>query len=34
LRAVAEKKPVSLLYGAKDPKINHAAVLKNILRRE
>jgi uncharacterized protein YeaO (DUF488 family) len=31
LREISKTKTVSLLYGAKDPKINHAIILKNIL---
>lgn len=31
LRTIAETEPVTLLYGAKDPKINHAIVLRNSL---
>ena len=32
LRKLARRKRVTLLYGAHDPKINHAAVLQAILR--
>ena len=32
LRMLARSKRVTLLYGAHDPKINHAAVLQSILR--
>lgn len=31
IRLLSVKKPVTLLYGAKDPKINHAIVLKKVL---
>lgn len=31
LRAISNKKPLSLLYGAKDPKVNHAIVLRDVL---
>ena len=31
VRKIAQTQKVTLLYGAKDPKINHAVVLKNIL---
>lgn len=31
LRKIAEKQPLTLLYGAKDLEINHAAVLKEFL---
>ncbi len=31
LRAISSQKPLSLLYGAKDPKINHAIVLRDVL---
>lgn len=31
LKKIAETRTISLLYGAKDPKINHALVLRNIL---
>lgn len=31
LRAIAKNKDLTLLYGAKDPKINHAIILKNYL---
>ena len=31
IRSIAKSEPVSLLYAAKDPKINHAIVLKNVL---
>ena len=33
LRKLVRGKRVTLLYGAQDPKINHAAVLQSILRR-
>ncbi|MEN2489596.1 DUF488 domain-containing protein [Flavobacterium sp. B11] len=33
LRKIAEKQPLTLLYGAKDPEINHAVVLKEFLRK-
>jgi uncharacterized protein YeaO (DUF488 family) len=32
LRKLARRGRVTLLYGAKDPKINHAAVLQSIVR--
>ena len=32
LIAIAKREDVTLLYGAKDPKINHAVVLRNVLR--
>jgi uncharacterized protein YeaO (DUF488 family) len=32
LKAIAETKAISLLYGAKDPKINHAIVLWDVFR--
>lgn len=31
LRSIAQKKPLTLLYGAKSLKINHAIILKNYL---
>lgn len=31
LRDIAQDTPVTLLYGAKNPKINHAIILKNYL---
>lgn len=31
LRGIAQKIPLTLLYGAKHPKINHAIILKNYL---
>lgn len=31
LRNIAKTKTISLLYGAKDSKINHAIILKNVL---
>ncbi len=31
LRTIAKTKSVTLLYGAKDPEINHAAILRDIL---
>lgn len=31
LREIAKNRPITLLYGAKDPQINHAIVLKNVL---
>lgn len=31
LRGIAQKTPLTLLYGAKHPKINHAIILKNYL---
>jgi uncharacterized protein YeaO (DUF488 family) len=33
LRKLARREHVTLLYGARDPKINHALVLQSILRR-
>lgn len=33
VRKIAQTQKVTLLYGAKDPKINHAVVLKNILNK-
>jgi uncharacterized protein YeaO (DUF488 family) len=33
LRKLARRERVTLLYGARDPKINHAIVLQAILRR-
>lgn len=33
LRSLARSKRVTLLYAARDPKINHAAVLQSVLRR-
>ena len=32
IRKIAESKPVSLLYAAKDPRINHARVLCEVLK--
>lgn len=34
LRQVAKKETVSLLYAAKNPEINHAIVLKNVLLKK
>lgn len=34
LREIAKKKPITLLYGAKDPKINHAIVLREVLLKD
>ena len=34
LREISKTKTVSLLYGAKNPKINHAIILKNILLKK
>ena len=31
--AIAEHSPVTLLYGAHDPKVNHAAILRDFLER-
>jgi uncharacterized protein YeaO (DUF488 family) len=31
IREIAKKSNITLLYGAKDPKINHAVVLRNVL---
>jgi uncharacterized protein YeaO (DUF488 family) len=33
LRKLARRERVTLLYGARDPKVNHAAVLQSVLRR-
>lgn len=33
LRAIVKSKPVTLLYAAKNPKINHAIILKNVLTK-
>jgi len=33
IRNIAEKQIVTLLYGAKDPKINHAIVLQEVLNQ-
>lgn len=33
LISIAQKTPLLLLYGAKDPKINHAIILKNYLSK-
>ncbi len=33
LIAIAKREDVTLLYGAKDPKINHAVVLRDVLRK-
>lgn len=32
MRALVRKKRVTLLYAARDPRINHAAILKSVLR--
>lgn len=34
LRKIAEQKSVTLLYAAKDPQINHAAVLRTVILKE
>lgn len=34
IRTLAKTEPISLLYGAKDPKINHAVILKNVLLKK
>lgn len=34
IRRMADKKSVTLLYAAKDPKINHAVVLKEVLNED
>ncbi|HVA98505.1 MAG TPA: DUF488 domain-containing protein [Bacteroidia bacterium] len=34
LRAITKTKPITLLYAAKDSKVNHAIVLKNILTKK
>jgi uncharacterized protein YeaO (DUF488 family) len=34
LRTVAKKIPLSLLYGAKNPKVNHALILEKYLLQE
>ncbi len=31
IRNIAKTKTISLLYGARDPKINHAIILRNVL---
>lgn len=31
LRSISNIKPLTLLYGARDPKVNHATVLKDVL---
>jgi uncharacterized protein YeaO (DUF488 family) len=31
IRKISKTQAVTLLYGAKDPKINHAVILKNVL---
>lgn len=31
IRSIAQKRPLTLLYGAKDPNINHAIILRNYL---
>jgi len=33
LRTIAKKNDITLLYGAKDPKINQAVILKNVLSK-
>lgn len=33
IREFSYKKPVTLIYAAKDPKINHAIILKKVLAR-
>jgi uncharacterized protein YeaO (DUF488 family) len=32
LRTLGKSKPVTLVYAAHDPKVNHAAVLQSVLR--
>lgn len=34
LRTIAKSESITLLYGAKNPKVNHAIVLKNILTKK
>ena len=34
LRKLGRGKPVTLLYGARDPQVNHAVVLRSVLRRK
>jgi|SRR5688572_33036777 len=34
LRTIAKKKTITLLYGAKNPKINHALILKKVLLKK
>ena len=34
LRTIAKTEAISLLYGAKDPKINHAIVLRDVLLKK
>ncbi len=33
IKSFSDKSPVSLIYAAKDPKINHAIVLKNVIEK-
>lgn len=33
IKAIAKKQKLTLLYGAKDEKVNHAVVLEKVLRR-
>lgn len=33
IKELTEKKPVNLIYAAKDTKINHAAVLKKVIEK-
>lgn len=33
IKLLSEQKPITLIYAAKDPKINHAIVLKNIIEK-
>ncbi|GEC80078.1 DUF488 domain-containing protein [Flavobacterium aquatile] len=33
LRSIAKTKKVTLLYGAKDPQINHAVILRDVLTK-
>lgn len=34
IKSIAKKHKITLLYAAKDPKINHAIILKNVLNRK
>lgn len=34
IKSIAKKEKVTLLYAAKDPKINHAIILKNVLNKK
>lgn len=33
IKQISNKKPVTLIYAAKDPKINHAIVLKKVIEK-